>query len=408
MRKVIDTNILISYPNIILEEHCIIPSTVIVELENIKTSGKKSEEVRYLARKAICMLEDNCDKYEIYVVDNSMYDVITDYFKLPITNDNLIIACAYIINKNEEIIFVSNDLLAKQTAKIFGLNIKSYAQENKEYYKGFKEVVLSDEEMAELYENLNTNTYNCLINEYLIIKDNEQIQKDIMRWNGYKYVSVNNKSIKTMAFGDKIKAKDIYQQIAIDNLLNNSVCAISGHAGSGKSLLSLVVAMHLIETGKYDTLVILTNPTKSKGASDCGYYSGSMIEKLMQNSIGNILVTKFGDRYSVDMMIQQNKIKLVSMADCRGMEIRDNEILWITECQNTSIELLKLCLSRVSQNAKVFIEGDYESQTDSYAFEGDKNGMRRAIEILKGEDLFGFVELQNVWRSKLAMLVDKM
>ena len=219
----------------------------------------------------------------------------------------------------------------------------------KEYYKGFKEVVLSDEEMAELYENLNTNTYNCLINEYLIIKDNEQIQKDIMRWNGYKYVSVNNKSIKTMAFGDKIKAKDIYQQIAIDNLLNNSVCAISGHAGSGKSLLSLVVAMHLIETGKYDTLVILTNPTKSKGASDCGYYSGSMIEKLMQNSIGNILVTKFGDRYSVDMMIQQNKIKLVSMADCRGMEIRDNEILWITECQNTSIELLKLCLSRVSQ-----------------------------------------------------------
>ena len=33
--------------------------------------------------------------------------------------------------KNEEIIFVSNDLLAKQTAKIFGLNIKSYAQENK-------------------------------------------------------------------------------------------------------------------------------------------------------------------------------------------------------------------------------------------------------------------------------------
>ena len=410
MKKVIDTNILINYPEVILENDCIIPSVVISELENIKTGNKRTEDVKFQARVAVRMLEDNSDKYEIFVVDNLIYDIVSKDFQLPITNDNLIIGCAFKINKDiEPIVFITNDLICKQMGKVFGLTVESYGNnKNEDTYTGFKEVQLTDDEMAELYENGTVNIYGCLINQYLIVKDLDGEEKDVLKWNGERFIPIYNKPIKTMTFGDKIKAKDIYQQMAIDSLLSNTITAISGNAGSGKSLLSLVVAMQLIETGKYDTLVVLTNPTKAKGACDVGFYTGDMTSKLMQNSIGNILVTKFGDRYAVDLMIQQNKIKLVSMADCRGMEIRDNEILWITECQNTSSELLKLCLSRVSGLAKVMIEGDFGSQTDSYAFEGNKNGMKRAIEVLKGEDIFGFVELQNVWRSKIACLVDKM
>ena len=222
------------------------------------------------------------------------------------------------------------------------------------------------------------------------------------------FVELYKKSIRSVTFGDKIKPKDEYQHMVIDSIMNNTITSISGKAGSGKSLLSLVCIMNLIETGKYDTLVVLYNPTKVKGACDTGYYSGNATEKAMQNSIGGILTTKFGDRFAIDLMIQQNKLKLVNMADARGMEIRDNEILWITECQNTSSELLKLCLSRCSSDAKIIIEGDFDSQVDSYAFEGNKNGMKRAIEVLKGEDIFGYVKLQQVFRSKLAELVDKM
>ena len=211
-----------------------------------------------------------------------------------------------------------------------------------------------------------------------------------------------------MLFRSKLKPKDVYQSMVIDSIMHNTITTISGKAGSGKSLLSLICAMHLIETGKYDRLVVMFNPSKTRGASDMGFYSGDFIDKAMQNSIGQILTTKFGDRYAVDLLIQQEKLKLVSMADARGMEIRDNEILYITECQNTSTELLKLCLSRASTNCKIIIEGDYNSQVDSYLFDGSKNGMKRAIEVLKGEDIFGCIELQNVWRSKIAELVDKM
>ena len=94
------------------------------------------------------------------------------------------------------------------------------------------------------------------------------------------------------------------------------------------------------------------------------------------------------------------------MADCRGMEISDSEILCITESQNTSIDLIKLCLSRVSSGAKVFIEGDYLSQVDSNAFDGNNNGLKRMINVFNGYEEFGYVQLQNVWRSKIAKLCE--
>ena len=137
-----------------------------------------------------------------------------------------------------------------------------------------------------------------------------------------------------------------------------------------------------------------------------GYYSGDSLSKSLQNSIGQVLVTKFGDPYIIDYLIQQDKLRLVSMADARGMEIRDNEILWITECQNTSIDLIKLCLTRVSDEAKIIIEGDYTSQVDSFVFEGTNNGLKRVIEVFSGHEEFGYVQLQNIWRSKIAELCE--
>jgi len=408
MKKVIDTNILLNNPEIILTEDCIIPSTVIAELENIKTS-LKSEEVRFQARKATRLLSLNEDKYTVHIVTKSTYDIVEKH-NLPIDNDNLIIASC--IEIKEPITFVSNDLCARLIASgIFGLTVESYnGNKNKEeIYTGYKTVLLEDRDMALLYENLKTNTYNCLENQYLVIKDVNGETKDIRRWTSANgYVEVFNKMVKAACMEIKIKPKDEYQQMVIDSIFNNTITVISGKAGSGKSLLSLSSAMNLIESDKYKKLVIMYNPVKVKGAAETGFYKGTALEKAMQNGIGEILRTKFNDTKKLESMIISEQIKLLSMSDCRGTEIKDNEILWITESQNTSIELIKLCLSRCSQNAKIILEGDYNSQVDSYAFENGNNGMKRAIEVLKGEDIFGYVELQNVWRSKIASLIEKM
>lgn len=408
----LDTNALINLQENAFKESFVISQKTLEEIENIKSSMYKDGEVKYKCRKISHLLDANYGSYEVIRYSDDI-QVILNKFSLGETPDNIILASAYYYAETQPIIVCTNDLNCKFISRnIFNLCTKGVDEINLvngiSEYTGFKDLTLSDEEMSDFYLHMNENIYNLILNEYLIIRKSDGDIVDTLRWDGSQYQKVCSKTIKSMLFGDKIKPKDIYQSCAIDSIINNTLTAISGKAGSGKSLISLVTIMHLIESGKYDRVIIMFNPTKAKGASDMGFYSGDAIDKAMQNSIGSILTTKFGDRFAVDVLIQQDKIRLVSMADIRGMEVRDNEILYITECQNTSTELLKLCLSRASADCKIIIEGDYNSQVDSYLFNGSSNGMKRAIDVLKGEEEFGYVQLQNVWRSKIASLVDKL
>ena len=401
-----DTNALLTLQEQVLKEKFVISSITLQELEDIKTSYKKDQEVKYKARKAIHILDENPDMYDVVVYHLPLYNMYMS--DLEDTPDNKICACAkwYQEFKDNKLVFVSDDICCRTIARYeFDLNAIGITNNDDIDYTGFKEIKMSEEEMAYFYEHMADNIYDLMYNEYLIIKDSDGNVVDKRKWNGETHKEVFNKTIKSVYF-DNLKPKDEYQSFVIDSIMSNPITAISGKAGSGKSLISLMAAMNLIESGEYDRIVILFNPVKARGASDLGFYSGEFLDKAMLNSIGNILTTKFGDRYAVDYLIQQNKLKLVSMADCRGMEISDNEILWITEASNTSVDLMKLCLSRVSSGAKVIIEGDYEAQVDSREFAGGNNGLKRVIEVFKDHKEFGYVQLQNVWRSKIAELCE--
>lgn len=407
----LDTNALLSLQEAAFKENFIISQKTLEEIENIKNDIRKDGDIKYKARKIAHLLDENYGNYTVVPYDENIKSVLKQ-FNLDESPDNIILASAYQENNTQNILVCSDDINCKFISKnIFKLQTKSVSElnlvKNLDEYKGYKDITLSDEEMSYFYLHLNQNVYDCILNEYIIIRKSDGEIVDTLKWNGEEYKKVCNKTIRSTMFGDKIKAKDSYQALALDSIMSNTMTAISGKAGSGKLLLSLVSIMNLIETGKYDRVVIMFNPTKARGASDMGYYSGDSVDKALQNSIGSILTTKFGDRFAVDLLLQQDKIRLVSMADVRGMEVRDNEILYITECQNTSVELLKLCLSRASSGCKIIIEGDYNTQVDSYMFDGNLNGMKRAIEVLKGEPEFGYVDLPNVWRSRIATLVDK-
>lgn len=408
-KKFYDTNALLELQDKILEDHFHISSVSLQELEKIKVSRTKDDETKYKARKVLHLLDENKDKYDVVIYITAMENYIAEKQVEIIPDTKIIACCAFsqgLLPQDDDFVFVTNDIACKMIAsKIFGLEVESVVGNNIDEYKGFMEKSLSEKDMAYFYEHQNENIFGLLINQYLILKDNKDEVIDAYRWNGTQYEPLFKRNIQSLYF-DKLKSKDIYQSCAIDSLMNCTITAITGKAGSGKSLLALMSAMYLIEKGKYDRIVVMFNPTKTRGASDMGFYGGDFIDKAMQNSIGQILTTKFGDRYAVDLLLSQNKLKLVSMADCRGMEISDSEILWITESQNTSIDLIKLCLSRVSSGAKVFIEGDYLSQVDSNVFDGNNNGLKRMIDVFKGHEEFGYIQLQNVWRSRIAELCE--
>ena len=290
--------------------------------------------MRAAARNAIRWLANHYGEYEVLTYCSAVNDIAVEN-DLSVTSPDVQICCsAKVFQENTEdiVCFLTNDLSCRNIAgKILGLNVEWHEIKNDELnYTGFLEVTMSDEEMAYFYEHQDENKYNLLINQYLIVKNTNNEIVDTYRWTGSKYDALYKKPIKSTYF-EKLKPKDIYQSIMIDSIMNNTITAISAPAGAGKSLISLMCCMYLIESGKYDRIVILHNPTKVRGSSDMGFYTGDAIEKGLQNSLGQMLTTKFGDRFGVDLLIQQGKLKIVSLADCRGMEVRDNEILYMTE-----------------------------------------------------------------------------
>jgi PhoH-like ATPase len=316
--------------------------------------------------------------------------------------DNKIVMCALQCGAK----IISNDINVRLKAECVGVKSQGWYPKLDEQYKGWREINLSDDEVSDFYSDSLVLPEEPNINEYLLIKHkSEIIDKCKYTKDGFKHLA--KKKLKSIMFGD-LKAKDIYQELAIDSLLSDQITVITGLAGSGKSILSLMYAMWAIQNGKYDRIVVMFNPVPLRGASTLGFYKGDMLDKAMSGGIGHVLTTKFGDRSEVDLLIAQGKIKLVPMSDCRGMEIRDNEILYITEAQNTNIDLMKICLSRVSKGAKVIIEGDAQSQVDHSSYTGKNNGLISLINTFKGEDLFSCTQLMKVQRSRIAEIADKM
>jgi predicted ribonuclease YlaK len=194
--------------------------------------------------------------------------------------------------------------------------------------------------------------------------------------------------------------------MAVDSILHNQITALRGRAGSGKSLIALSTAWYLVEKEGYK-LVIFVNPVPSLNAQELGFYKGDKLEKLLQSSVGTMLKAKFGDETGIIRAIQDNMLDILPFVDLRGFDTGDKTIAWILEAQNLTAELMKLGLQRVGEGSKVIVDGDYHQQIDKDIYVSD-NGMKRMSEVFRGTEFYGEVELQNVHRSRIAELADKM
>lgn len=138
-------------------------------------------------------------------------------------------------------------------------------------------------------------------------------------------------------------------------------------------------------------------------------YPGSKNEKLLDSSIGNMLSSKLGGRIAVEQLIAQNKLELLPLSDLRGFDTTGmNCAVYIAEAQNTDIELMKLALQRIGEDSICIIDGDFNTQVDMTQYAGINNGMRRASEVFRGEDLYGEVKLKNIYRARIADIAERM
>lgn len=408
-KYVLDTNALLSNPEVLDREDIIITSMVLREIEHLelkKMDRTLQFQVRRAKRAINKLLDDSVD-----VVDITDFNGYIDGGFSADYADNVIVEYARVNGYG----IITNDILMKLKAKAFDIEVIEGDNNGIEEddYKGFIEKVVSREQFAHIYFNLEENPFDLLINQYLCLIDEETNQTlDVLRWTGKYLISIANKEgilkkkSQTTQLG-QFETKDKYQVMAVESIERNQLTMIRGKAGSGKSLIALTSAWKLVEEREFK-LVIFFNPAPSKDAIEMGFYKGDMIEKAMQSSLGSMLKSKFGSVDEVYRLIANGSIEILPFVDLRGYDTGTKDtVVWIAESQNLTSELLKMGLQRIAENTKVIIDGDFHQQIDKDAYSSD-NGMKRTSEVFRGIDLYGEVELQNIYRSRIAEIADGM
>ena len=409
-----DTNALLHTYDTKSNDHFIICNLTLKELESIKQNPRKDAQVKYKARHLINWLMQHKN---MYYVEKYNYTWDADLQKYPVLSDNTdsrIIICALRLKSHfPNLKFITFDSNCACVAQDLELNVE-YPLIKDESYVGYKEVICqNDNELVDFYSSFNnkqSNIYNLLTNEYIIIKDKDNNILSSHKYLGKDrgYVDILDIPFNSKMFG-KIKAKDIYQQMVMDSLQYNSISVIRGPAGTGKSLLSLGYLFDRLEKGKIDRIIIFCNTVATQGSAKLGFYPGDKDQKLLDAQIGNFLASKLGDKIAIQRLIDEGQLILLPMSDIRGFDTTGMKAgVYITQAQNMSIELMKLALQRIGQDSIIILDGDSNAQVDLGAYAGINNGLRRVSKIFRGQDIYGQVTLKNIYRSKIANIADRM
>lgn len=403
----LDTNALLSLGENAFKEKFIIAQKTLEEIENIKVSNSKDGEVKYKARQISRLLDKHDGEYDVVLYSPKIKEIIDSYF-LSETPDNIILASAYYYNSNvSEVLVCSDDLNCKFISRnIFGLPTKGVSDinlvKNLDEYLGYKELTLSDEEMSYFYCHTNENIYDCILNEYLIIKKSDGEVVDYRKWDGFEYKAVSYKQINS-AFMGKVKPLNPQQVIAFDMLQNKeqTIKVISGKFGTGKDMIMIANALKLIEEGKFDKLIYIRNAVDVKDSSAIGFLPGSKDEKLRPYAMP--LADHLGGETGLDMQIMAGNIEIEHLGYIRGRDLK-NAIVYCSEAENLTKEHVQLLIGRIGNGSSLWLNGDFK-QTDNALYRMN-NGLLSAVQKLAGHEKFGYVQLLKTERSETAAMAD--
>lgn len=379
-----------------------IPMEVLAELDKLKTvEGEKG----FKARRAIRGIESFENKGFEYISRGKVF-----YHKLDrnrVSMDDIIISY-FEKREYKSAVLITNDVAMRIKAKAIGVTVVGYHDvTDVAKCDSIVEVRMTIDEYLEFCDNLEE-IEEVPIGGYLIVRDEDDSElRAIWRYLGEEIWDEVPRGCRVENYLFKVKPKDEFQRCAIDSLKRDDFTVITGPAGTGKTLLSLGYALEKIKR-EGSQLHVFVNPAKTRGSEELGFYPGSRNEKLLQNFIGDVLRNKIGDMTEVHRLISEESINIYPVSDIRGIEIKKGDIMYITEAQNLSVDMIKLAIQRCAEGAKIIIEGDPYTQVDKTSFEGEGSGLKRVVKVFRGFEGFSHIHLPNIYRSKIADRADKL
>lgn len=204
-----------------------------------------------------------------------------------------------------------------------------------------------------------------LISDYLIRKEGSQeldefevryIASCINSGIKLKTDDINRLKIYIPDSGRTIVPRTINQAAYITAINRSPVTVGIGPAGTGKTYLAVVMAIHYFLKGKVERIV-LTRPAVEAG-ENLGFLPGDLTQKI--NPYLRPLYDALFELMSIEKvtaLIEKGYIEVAPLAYMRGRTLNNSYII-LDEAQNTTTTQMKMFLTRLGYNSKIVISGD--------------------------------------------------
>lgn len=429
---VLDTNVILHDFRCLdsFEENDVyVPIVVLEELDKFK---KGNDQINYNAREFLRQLDDITDDDlfskgakiangmgKLYVINSSnVEDQIFKVFPERIPDHRILATLLDITERDpkNKTILISKDINLRMKARSLGLIAEDYINDKVVDIQSIEHehIIISGlnaEVIDQMYTNASGIDYNELNFENAINPNECFIMKNgrksvLARYN--PFTQKIHKIEKQVCFG--IQPRNAEQSFALEVLLDPqiSLVALTGKAGTGKTLLALASALK--QHNLYDQ-ILLARPIVALGNKELGFLPGDEKQKIapyMQPLFDNLTVIKshlaYGGNESriLEEMQNQKKIEIEALAYIRGRSLSETFCI-VDEAQNLTPHEIKTIITRAGEGTKMVFAGDLQ-QIDSPYLDSQSNGLAYMIDKMMGQDVFAHINLVKGERSKLSEL----
>jgi phosphate starvation-inducible PhoH-like protein len=200
----------------------------------------------------------------------------------------------------------------------------------------------------------------------------------------------------------RIRPRGENQKKYIGNMRSQELSFGIGPAGTGKTFLAVASAVEALEEQRVRR-IILVRPAVEAGER-LGFLPGDMSQKVdpYLRPMYDALYEMLGfDR--VARLIEKNVIEIAPLAFMRGRSLNESFII-LDEAQNTTVEQMKMFLTRMGYGSRVVVTGDV-TQIDLPR--NQMSGLRNVIKVLRDVDgvAFDFFTARDVVRHPLVQRI---
>ena len=199
-----------------------------------------------------------------------------------------------------------------------------------------------------------------------------------------------------------IRGHNHRQRLYLKNIRDNDINFGIGPAGTGKTYLAVASAVHALSRNEIER-ILLVRPAVEAGEK-LGFLPGDVGQKIdpYLRPLFDALYQMLGFE-RVGKLIARSTIELAPLAYMRGRTLNESFVI-LDEAQNTTVEQMKMFLTRIGFNSKAVVTGDI-TQID--LARDQRSGLVHAHSVLKDVKGIRFVHFkpQDVVRHPLVQQI---